>query len=227
VDPNRKLWNERHRQLRQALITPESHSAAMDLFLRQHAMVHRAEMSQMGLYSFADEVWDGANDAVVRCVPPKFEHSIAWIIWHLARIEDMTMNVLMAGRIQVFVQDAWLKKLDITATHSGNVVMDAADVTAFSESVDLDALKAYRLAVGRATREAVSVLRPDEVRQKVSPARLGELLDDGSVPPEAMGLIDYWGGLTIAGLLLMPPTRHCLVHLNEAMKVKGKCLKLG
>jgi len=226
MDPNRKLWNERHKQLRQALKTPESHSTAIDLFLLQHAMVHRAEMSQMGLYSFADEVWNGANDAVIRCVPPKFEHSIAWIIWHLARIEDMTMNALMAGKTQVFFQDDWLKKLNITAKHSGNVVMDAVEVTAFSESVDLDALKAYRFAVGHATRESVSVLRPDKVRQMVSPARLDELLHDGSVPPEAMGLIEYWGGLTIAGLLLMPPTRHCLVHLNEAIKVKDKCIKL-
>jgi len=136
----------------------------------------------------------------------------------------MTMNALMAGRTQVFFQDDWLKKLNITQTHSGNVVMDDADVSAFSNAVDLDALKAYRLAVGHATREAVSVLGPDDVRQKVSPARLEGLLEDGSVLPEAMGLIEYWGGLTVAGLLLMPPTRHCLVHLNEAIKVKKNCM---
>lgn len=226
MDPNRKLWNERHKHLREALKKPESHSGAMDLFLRQHAMVHRAEMSRMELHSFADEVWDGTDDALARYVPPKFEHSIAWIIWHLARIEDMTMNALMAGRAQVFFQDDWLEKLNINARHSGNVVMDGADVTAFSASVNLDALKEYRLSVGRATREAVSFLRPDDVSQKVSPARLHGLLDDGSVPPEAMGLIEYWGGLTLGGLLLMPPTRHCLVHLNEALKVKEKSLKL-
>jgi len=226
VDTNRKLWNEGHKRLRQALNTPGSHSTAIDLFLRQHAMVHRAEMSQLGLYSFADEVWDGADEAVIRCVPPKFAHSIAWIIWHLARIEDMTMNALMAGRTQVFFQDDWLKKLNITQTHSGNVVMDDADVSAFSNAVDLDALKVYRLAVGHATREAVSVLGPDDVLQKVSPARLEGLLEDGSVLPEAMGLIEYWGSLTVAGLLLMPPTRHCLVHLNEAIKVKKRCMRL-
>jgi len=226
VETNRKLWNEQHKRLRQALDTPGSYSTAIDLFLRQHAMVHRAEMSQSGLYSFADEVWDGADEAVIRCVPPKFEHSIAWIIWHLARIEDMTMNALMAGRTQLFFQDDWLEKLNITQTHSGNVVMDDADVSDFSNAVDLDALKAYRLAVGRATREAVSVLGPDEVSQKVSPARLQGLIDDGSVPPEAMGLIEYWGGLTIAGLLLMPPTRHCMIHLNEAIKVKKSCMGL-
>ena len=186
-------------------------------------MVHDADMSNSGLHSFADEVWQGANEATIRCVPPKFEHSIVWLIWHIARIEDMTMNALMAGRTQIFFQDNWRKKLKITETHSGNVVMENMDVTAFSKTIDIQALKSYRLAVGRTTREAVLTLEPSEVKQKVSPARLQGLLDDGSVPLEAMGLIEYWGNLTIAGLLLMPPTRHCLVHLNEALKVKKKC----
>jgi hypothetical protein len=135
----------------------------------------------------------------------------------------MTMNALMAGKSQIFFQDDWLKKLTISEKHSGNVVMDEADVTALSRAIDIEALKTYRLSVGCATREAVSFLTPDDVRQKVSLARLQGLLDDGSVPAEAMGLIEYWGNLTIAGLLLMPPTRHCLVHLNEALKVKKKC----
>jgi hypothetical protein len=222
MDPYRKLWNERHKKLRQALKKSSDHSAAIDLLLHQHAMVHDSEMANASLHSFADEVWDGATETIIRCVPPKFEHSIAWIIWHVARIEDMTMNALMAGKTQIFFQDDWFKKLNITEAHSGNVVMDDADVTTLSQAIDIQALKTYRLAVGRATREEVTALEPDEVQQKVNPARLQGLLDDGSVPPEARGLIEYWGNLTIAGLLLMPPTRHCLVHMNEALKVKKK-----
>ena len=195
----------------------------MDLFLHQHAMVHRQEMSGMGLHSFADEVWDGAEDDVIRCGPPKSEHSIAWLIWHIARIEDMTMNTLMLGKEQLVFQKNWQERLNITAVHSGNVVIDNADVTVFSQSVDIYALKDYRLAVGRATREGVSALKPGEVKQEVSPERLQKLLENGSVSPEATGLLKYWGNLTIAGLLLMPPTRHCLVHLNEALKVKRNC----
>ena len=34
-------------------------------------------------------------------------------------------------------------------------------------------------------------------------------------------LVEYWSTRTIAGLLLMPATRHPLVHLNEAMRIKG------
>jgi hypothetical protein len=37
-----------------------------------------------------------------------------------------------------------------------------------------------------------------------------------------MGIVDYWGSRTIAGLLLMPPTRHNFTHLNEARMLKQK-----
>jgi hypothetical protein len=223
MDANRKLWNDQHKLLRQALNKPDEHPKAIELFLRQHAMVHDAETSNAGLPSFADEVWQDASEATIRCLPPKFEHSIAWLIWHIARIEDMTMNVLVAGKPQIFHQRDWLTKLKIEFRHTGNVVMDTDDVIALSNAIDIEALKTYRREVGRATREAVKALQPDEVQRKVDPLRLQQLLDDGSVAPEATGMIEYWGSFTIVGLLLMPPTRHCLMHLNEALKVKKKC----
>jgi hypothetical protein len=40
-----------------------------------------------------------------------------------------------------------------------------------------------------------------------------------------METVDYWSKKTIAGLLLMPPTRHCILHLNEAMRIKEKLRK--
>jgi hypothetical protein len=223
MDSIRKNWNEQQKILRQALTKSDDHQTAIDLFLRQHAMVHREEMSNMGLHSFADEVWENASEKMIRCVPPKFEHSIAWLIWHLARIEDMTMNGLLAGKPQIFHQDDWPVRLNITIQHSGNVVMDDADVSELSQGINIDALKSYRLAVGRATHKAVKKLQPEEFKQKVDPACLQELLDNGSVMEEASGLLTYWGNLIKAGLLLMPPTRHNFVHLNGALRVKAKC----
>lgn len=170
MDPKHKLWNERHKRLRQLLKQPENHAAAIELFLQQHAMGHRADMSNKSLHPFADEVWQSADEAALRCLPPKFEHSIVWLIWHIARIEDMTMSILMAGKPQILFLGDWLRKPKITERHSGNVVMNDTDVIAFSKAIDIEALKAYRLAVGRATHEAVSTLQPDEVQKKsVSP----------------------------------------------------------
>ncbi len=84
------------------------------------------------------------------------------------------------------------------------------------------ALREYRAAVGKRTREAVQALQPGDLRRKAQPERLQRLLDEGAVVPESRYLIDYWGGLTLAGLLLMPPTRHCFVHLNEALNIKKR-----
>jgi hypothetical protein len=103
--------------------------------------------------------------------------------------------------------------------------MNEGDVLHLGKTIDLDALKSYRTAVGRRTRKIVQAIQPEEFKQKVGPARLRQLLDDGSVPKEATGLIEYWGNLTKAGLLLMPPTRHNFLHLNEALMVKKKAGK--
>jgi hypothetical protein len=35
-------------------------------------------------------------------------------------------------------------------------------------------------------------------------------------------VLDYWGGFTVAGLLLMPPTRHNFIHLNEILRIRQK-----
>lgn len=43
---------------------------------------------------------------------------------------------------------------------------------------------------------------------------------EGAVIDEARWLIEYWSRRKIAGLLLMPPTRHNFVHLNKSMRIK-------
>jgi hypothetical protein len=47
-------------------------------------------------------------------------------------------------------------------------------------------------------------------------------MDEEAVVEAARGVVDYWGRLNIAGLLLMPPTRHCFVHLNESLRLKQR-----
>ncbi len=221
MDPQRKHWNEQQKLLRQALAKPETHAEAAALFLEQHAAVHAREVSGTSGWVFEEKVWEGLDEAAARRVPPGQEHSIVWCIWHLARIEDATMNVLVAGTAQALDTGGWLVKLGVDVCETGNA-MTPGEIAALSEGVDLGALREYRAAVGRRTREVAQALEPGDFRRKAQPKRLQRLLDEGAVVPESHYLIDYWGGLTLAGLLLMPPTRHCFVHLNEMVKLKGK-----
>jgi len=50
-------------------------------------------------------------------------------------------------------------------------------------------------------------------------------MEAGAVLPEAMEIINYWSSKTIAGLLLMPATRHCVLHLNEAERIRIKSFR--
>jgi hypothetical protein len=157
-------------------------------------------------------------------MPAGSEHSVAWILFHLARIEDITMNLLVAGTPQLFTQDGWGKKMKVAILHSANN-MDDRTVAALTAQLDLEALRSYRQAVGRRTREIVQSLKPEQFKRKAEASRLQHVLDEGALLPEAIGILNYWSKRTIAGLLLMPPTRHNFLHLNEASRIKQRILK--
>jgi hypothetical protein len=226
LDPRHKAWNQGQQDLRQALSQIGEHARAVELFLGQHAMVHSAALAPSGPWSFEDEIWQGLSETAAHCIPSGGEHSIAWLFWHIARIEDVTMNVLVAGGPQLLLRDGWLARLKVADRHTGNA-MEPQAVADLSAALDLEALRAYRLAVARQTRQIVIQRPPETLKQKVDPSSLQRLLDEGAVVEAARGLLDYWGGLTIAGLLLMPPTRYNFVHLNEALRVKKKCPSVG
>jgi hypothetical protein len=218
VDPNRKAWNEGQKALRHALTRADE--SAIERFLVQHASVHSVEMARSP-FSFADQVWQDMDETALRRIPEKENHSVAWLFWHLARIEDVTMNLLVAGESQLLSQGNWLNRLGIDARNTGNG-MDAQDVASLSAAIDVDALCAYRCAVGHRTREIVQGLEPAEFKRKVTPARVQRIWDEGAMLASASGIVDYWGSRTIAGLLLMPPTRHCFLHLSEARRIKKR-----
>jgi hypothetical protein len=221
MNPNRKHWNEQQQMFQNALLRDDDHARAIELFLAQHAATHAAGMAPSKLWSFADEALAGLDEAAMRRIPRGGEHSIAWILWHLARVEDVTMNLLVAGSPQIFVCDGWSERLKAGIRHTGNA-LDMESVTRLGERVDIEALQAYRMAVGRRTREIAQQLEPQQLKQKVDPARLQTICAQGAVLAEASEIIAYWGGRTIAGLLLMPPTRHNFLHLNEALRIRQK-----
>jgi hypothetical protein len=220
MNANRKNWNEQQQELLAAFKRGDD-KTARPLFLRHHAMVHSAGVSGMGLWSFEDEVLDGIDEAVFRRIPAGGEHSIAWNIWHIARIEDVTMNLLVAGSGQVYFDGGWFERLGIPFQDTGNG-MTRQDVAALGAEIDLEALRAYRGAVGRRTREIVTTLDETAYRQRVDASRLFQILDTGAVRQSAREVVEYWGKRDIAGLLLMPATRHNFVHLNECLRLKAK-----
>ncbi len=216
-----KYVNKQQTQLRQALTQGDDFEAAINLGLRHHAMLHSAHISSADLWSFEDFVLDDLSEDQFRRIPPNEEHSIAWCIWHLARIEDAAMNLLVAGSDQRFMVDGWQNRLGVSFKHSGND-MTRAEMENLSTTIDLESLRAYRIVVGRRTQEIITNLQPEDLKKKVTPERLARVMAEGALKPESRGIRDYWSKRNIAGLLLMPASRHNIVHLNEALRLKKK-----
>ena len=220
----RREWSTNHKILREMLKSGTDLERAIDLFYKQHAALHSQIMSGMNGWSYADEIFSGLEEGQFRIIPEKEDHSLIWILWHISRIEDVTMSVLVAGGSQLYIRDKWKDKLRSPVHHVGNLI-NARDIQSLTGSVALEGLFDYRDAVGRQTRSIVSNLKVAELAQKVLPERLTQLVDEGAVLPEAESLLSYWGKRMIFELLLMPPTRHVLVHLNEARVLKERLLK--
>ena len=220
MDPNRQRWARQQQTVRR-LLELRRIDDALRLWLRQHAMLHTAAMAQHGGWSFQDEVVEGLTEAQLRWQPTAGTNSIAWLIWHIARIEDVTMNLLVAGRPQVLDEPDWVARLGLTH-HDVGTAMGDSEVGEISGQLNLAALQGYRIAVGRRTRTIVSNLEPQDLERAVPPGRIEALRAARAVSAAAEGLIETWAGWTTVRFLLMPATRHSFTHLNDARRLRLK-----
>ena len=125
---------------------------AKELFLAQHGAVQSPAVGGNPA-SAAERAFGGLSDDQMRVRPREDLNSLAWLMWHIARAEDIMVNLIVAGRSQVF-DDAWAKRLGVARRDFG-IGMTSPEVTELTRQIDVGALREYRDAVGRGTREVV------------------------------------------------------------------------
>lgn len=223
MDDKKALWNSQQDILRKILLKPGKFDEAIKLCLEQHALVHSSEMSGIDAVTFEDELCENLDVTTFRTATGIKNRTIAYGMWHSTRIEDITMNILVFGDTQVINTDNWLKRINSRIVDTGNA-MNASEILEFSSEISMQELRNYRIAVGRKTREIIKSLKPADLKRKMEPLRLQRVLDEGAVldVEAANWLIDFWGRKNVAGILLMPVTRHHVVHINESMSAKKK-----
>lgn len=189
------------------------------LFLHQHAIVHSAEVADSGGWSMADSVLKGLTEEQMRASPGKGMNSIAWLFWHMARTEDVAVNIVLAGRPQVLAEGAWIERLNLSR-HDIGTSMNDEEVRGISEQIDIPTLLAYRNAVGKRTREVVRSLQVEELDERVDAVRVEKLMAEGELVEGARRVAEFWGSEKKALILNMPATGHCFMHLSEAITVR-------
>jgi hypothetical protein len=150
------------------------------------------------LVEHADEITDGLTDEVSSYRPTPEANSIAWLLWHSARVQDAQLSDI-AGTEQVWLRDGWVDRfaLDLPrdAHGYGHTPEEVGKVRAPAEL-----LAGYYHAVHRVTLEFVAGVTAEELER---------IVDRRWTPP------------VTASARLVSIIDDCAQHLGQAAYVKG------
>jgi len=211
--------SELHKNLNVKIRKADMIDEAKQIFLLLHSKLHLSIISD----KCNNEVDLLLNDLAANeyAIMPTFkDETIAWVIWHIARIEDLTMNILVAHQEQVFNAE-WKQRLNTPIVDTGNALTDD-EIIDMNHMLNIKELIEYRNTVGKRTQDIVKGLTAANMRQKVTLQGLEKICLENGVTEqeESIWLLDFWGKKDIAGILLIPPSRHMILHLNDCCKWK-------
>lgn len=218
-------WNPLQAKLKEIIRKKDRFDEMQQLLYEMHSIVHSSVVYGKPEPTYMDEVWSELESDVFCTMPTDKDDTVAWNIWHITRIEDLTSNYLVKGQSEV-LNDSWLKRLNITVKDTGNAMSDS-EIIDLSTKINKEALFEYRNAVGSSTQEIIKNLKPEDMKRKVSADGLKQIAAAGGVTEQAdsVWLLDFWGKKTVAGIFQMPITRHQIVHLNDCKRLIEICRK--
>ncbi|MGB5113254.1 MAG: mycothiol transferase [Mycobacterium sp.] len=150
------------------------------------------------LIEHVDELTDGLSGEVSSWQPVVGANSIAWLIWHSARCQDLQLCDI-AGIEQVWTRDGWVDRFGLGLPPNdigyGHGPDEVARVRASAEL-----LSGYYRAVHKVTLEYVASLEEGELER---------IVDDNWDPP------------VTASARLVSIIDDCAQHLGQAKYIKG------
>jgi Protein of unknown function (DUF664) len=151
------------------------------------------------LIEHVDDLTDGLTDEMSSYRPTPNANSIAWLIWHSARVQDIQLADV-AGVEQVWTRDGWVDRfgLELPRNDTG-YGHSAADVAKVLAPVEL--LSGYYHAVHKLSLEYIASVTAGELARIVdtnwdppvtASARLVSIIDDCA---QHLGQADYVRGI--------------------------------
>jgi hypothetical protein len=150
------------------------------------------------LIEHVDGLTDGLTDDLASYRPTATANSIAWLIWHSARVQDIQVAQI-ADVEQAWTRDGWVHRfgLDLPRNDTG-YGHSAGDVAKVQAPAEL--LAGYYHAVHRLTLDYIAGINADE---------LTRVVDRGWEPP------------VTASMRLVSILDDCAQHLGQAAYLRG------
>ncbi|HEX4995838.1 MAG TPA: DinB family protein [Methylomirabilota bacterium] len=190
---------------------------ARDLLLDEHARMHASSVTgEKG--TLAERTFGGLTDEQMRARPREDLNSLAWLMWHIARAEDIFSNIILSGRDQV-VDDGWLARLKISRRDFG-IGMTKPEVAELTAQVDVAALRDYRDAVGRRTQKVIRGFGPADWQGELQASALEKAASLGCFGPKGEMVAKAFTGRPRLGILGGLLVTHAAMHMGEAQTVR-------
>ncbi len=155
----------------------------------------------------------------VRKSPITGLNTIAWLLWHMARAEDVAVSRFVGHCPQLFFNEGWAERINVPDSDFG-VGMTVAEVSELSSRVNLEALKDYWAAVEKHTRSIVETLSPEDLDEVNDADYIRQVVrEDGMLREAGKWGEDYWAGMPdrSKGFFLgYMGLTHNWVHFSEA-----------
>jgi hypothetical protein len=168
-----------------------------------------------------DGLFSKLSEAQLRGRPHPGVNTVAWLLWHSARIEDVGVNRFLSDRPQA-LDEGWLERLRVGRRDVGTGMSDA-EVDELSLRIDLVALRGYWDAVTERTLAVVETVKGTDLEAVVPGERVKSVvLAEDVVAPGAEWLTEFWaGGRSRAWVLAQMGLLHPYGHYYEARVASG------
>ena len=183
---------------------------ARELFLERHR----------GFREYPDVLLNGMTESQIRDAPHGALNSIAWLLWHMARCEDLGVNGLVADRDQV-LEEGWLERLNVPHREMGTG-MPRAEAIEVGQTIDIGQLVAYEKAVADRTEAVVLALDPPDWDGILDPEILERvLITDGGGGRQAATIVEAYRGHTRGWMLGHLALTHNFYHIGQAFTARA------
>jgi hypothetical protein len=150
------------------------------------------------LVEHADELTDGLSEETSSYCPAPGANSIAWLVWHSARVQDAQVADI-AGMDQVWTGEGWVDRFGLDLPRDDTGYGHSAEQVG-KVRADADLLAGYYRAVHAMTLDYVTT---------VTDAELARVVDQRWTPP------------VTASARLVSIVDDCAQHLGQAAYLRG------
>jgi len=158
-----------------------------------------------------DHCINGLTDEQLKYQPQEGLNSIAWYLWHTARVQDYSNTLISPGRQQV-LNDDWLARLNVSCRDIGTG-MTREECAEFNRTVDIGALHAYCDAVAESVREVACTISAESLRESVDQQQIQRMLKDGTIGNESAAWLPSFLEGKSRGWFLSMAVWHMAQHL--------------